>query len=353
MKPDNEPNEAPIEDKQETGEGQTVDTSSDTSNEDHLAQSAPADALSRTPDELEEEEKETHTDEPESVVEKQPSKLKRFFRKANVYFLLFFLVIAVAVAVTIVTYLNSKKEPVTPVVGSQELTEEALRQLANTDASVGSASQTLTIQGNAVIDGQTLMRGNLNVAGNLQTGGSIQGPTLTISGATNLGDTQMNSLQVASNAAIQGNTTMRDLSVSGSATFNGAVTMPQLTVTTLVLSGNANLQIPNHIAFTGPTPSRTVNVSALGSGGSASVSGSDTTGTVNINTGNSPQAGCMVRINFNQGFSNQPHVLISPVGYGAGRTEYYVDRDQAGFSICSSSPAPGNQAFAFDYFVTN
>ena len=68
MKPDNEPNEAPIEDKQETGEGQTVDTSSDTSNEDHLAQSAPADALSRTPDELEEEEKETHTDEPEPVV---------------------------------------------------------------------------------------------------------------------------------------------------------------------------------------------------------------------------------------------------------------------------------------------
>lgn len=353
MKPDNKPNEPPVDNDSSPAEEQTADNSpSLTNDEDNSPQSAPADALSRTPDDLEEEQT-AQTSEPEPTPAKKPSKLRLFLRKANVYFLLFFIVVVIAAAVTIVNYLNSKKEPVLPTVGSQELTEEALRQLANTDASVGNASQTLTIQGNAVIDGQTLMRGNLNIAGNLQTGGSIQGPTLTISGATNLGDTQINTLQVASNTAIQGNTTLRDLSVSGSSTFSGPVTMQQLTATTLILSGNANLQIPNHIAFTGPSPSRTINAAVLGSGGSASVSGSDTTGTVNINTGNGPQAGCMIRISFNQGFSNQPHVLISPVGWGAGRTEYYVDRDQSGFSICASSPAPANQAFAFDYFITN
>ena len=318
-----------------------------------MSPQAPADALSRTPDDLDEEQKASEqTSVDQKTTPKKPSSLRRFFRRANLYFLFFFLVVAIGVIVTIVNYLNATKDPVLPTVGSQELTQDALQQLANTDASVGNASQTLTIQGNAIIDGQTLMRGNLNIAGNLQTGGSIQGPTLTISGATNLGDTQINSLQVATNTAIQGSTTMRDLSVAGNSTFNGPVTMSQLAVTSLILSGNATLQVPNHISFTGPTPDRTINSGPLGGGGSASVSGSDTAGTVNVSTGNSPQAGCMVRINFTQGFTKQPHVIISPIGNAAGRTQYYVDRDQAGFSICTAAPAPGNSTFAFDYFVT-
>lgn len=319
------------------------------------AQEAPADALSMTPDELEEEKaaEPIAAPDPEEKKPKKVSKLRLFFKRINVYLLMFILVLVVAAVIIIVYYFNSQKTPVVPGVASQELTEEALKDLANTDASVGSPTQTLTIQGNAIIDGQTLMRGNLNVAGNLQTGGSIQGPTLTISGQSTLGDTQINTLQVASNTAIQGNTTLRDLSVSGSATFNGAVTASQITATRLILSGDAVLEIPNHISFTGPAPSRTINSGQLGSGGSASVSGSDSSGTVNITTGNSPSAGCMVRINFAQRLSGQPRVIISPVGAGAGLARYYTERDQAGFSICSADPAPANQAFAFDYFVMN
>lgn len=319
-------------------------------------QQAPADALSRTPDELEEEQAEqaaaakakSGSDTP---TEKKVSPLKKFLRKINLYFLMFVLLIVVAGAVAIVNYLNSQKVTPPPDIASQGLTEDALKQLANTDATVGNASQTLTIQGNAIISGQTLMRGNLNVAGNFQSGGSIQGPSLTISGDSNLGTTQANSLQVATTLAVQGATTVRDLSVAGSATFSGAITASQITASRLILSGNAVLQIPNHLSFTGPAPSRTINAGVLGSGGSASVTGSDTSGTVNINTGNNTTAGCFARINFQQAFTGQPRVIISPVGAGAGRTEYYVDRNAAGFSICTSSPAPANQAFAFDYFV--
>ena len=318
-------------------------------------QDSPTDALSRTPEDLAEEKVQNEPDSTtgnEDLPAKKTSKLKKLFKKANLYFLLFMLVVAIASIIAIVSYLNSQKEPVSPTVANQELDESTLKQLANTDASVGNKSQTLTIQGNAIIDGQTLSRGNLNVAGNFQTGGNIQGPTITVSGAANLGDTQINTLQVASNTAIQGGTTMRDLNVSGTSSFGGAMTASQITVTRLIMSGNAVLEVPNHIAFTGPSPGRTVNHSVLGSGGSASVSGSDTTGTININTGNSPATGCFIRINFSQRYSGVPHVIISPVGYGAGKTEYYVDRDQNGFSVCSSSPAPANQAFAFDYFIT-
>jgi len=317
---------------------------------------APADALSRTPDELEEQAERESKDSSSQITPqseyKKPSFVRRIWRKTNIYILLFVLIVVISSAIVIVNYLNSQKEPDLPNIASKELTEEELRQLANTDTNVGDTSQTLTIRGNAIIDGQTLMRGNLNVAGNFQSGGSIQGPTITISGLANIGQAQINSLQVAADVAIQGNSTLRDLNVAGTSSFSGPMTASRISVTELVLSGNARLEIPNHISFVGPTPSHTINTGPLGTGGSASISGSDTAGVVNINTGNNPVAGCIVRVNFNQRFSNQPHVLISPVGNAAGRTQYYVERDQGGFSICTTSPAPGNQSFAFDYFVT-
>lgn len=328
--------------------------STDDATSDVSGQSAPVDALSRTPDDLEAEESNQETTHPTFTPDaKKISPIRRLLRKLNVYFLIFILLTAGAAAYMIVSYLNSQKPAEVPTIDSQNISTEALKQLANTDASVGSKTQTLTIQGNAVIDGQSLMRGNLNVAGNFQAAGTLQGSGLTIAGSSNLGETQINNLQVAQNAAIQGNMSVRDLSVAGSSTFSGAMTVSQITVTNLIMSGNASLQVPNHIGFTGPAPSRTINSSVLGGGGSASVNGSDTTGTVNLNTGNNPTAGCFTRITFNQRFTNPPHVIISPVGNAAGRTQYYVDRDQTGFSICTAIPAPANQAFAFDYFVTN
>jgi hypothetical protein len=319
-------------------------------------QEAPADALSKTPEELEDDAAQqaaansTHVDQP---IEKKVSPIKRFFRKVNVYFLIFILILVVGGAIAVVSFLNSQQPPVEPDVADQALTEEALRQLANTDASVGNTSQTLTIQGNAVIAGQTLMRGNLNIAGNLQTGGSIQGPSLTISGTSNLGTAQINDLQVAQNVAIQGSTTMRDMSVSGNSTFSGPMTASQITVTRLILSGNAQLQVPNHISFTGASPGFASNGGTLGNGGSASINGSDTSGSISINSGNNPSAGCFGRVTFNQAFTNPPKVTVGPIGNAAGRVGAYVERDRNGFSICGVNAAPGNQSFGFDYFVAN
>ncbi len=319
---------------------------------------APADALSRTPEELEEERAEQAaadtdlSDLDEEPADKKLSPIKRFFKKVNVYFLIFLFLIAIAGAITVVNFLNSQKAPVIPDVAEQSLSEEALRQLANTDASVGSSSQTLTIQGNAIISGQTLARGNLNVAGNLQTGGSIQGPSLTISGNTSLGGTQINSLQVATNTAIQGTTTLRDLNVSGVSSFSGGMTASQITVTRLVLSGNATLEVPNHISFTGASPSRTFNSGILGGGGTASISGSDTAGTINVNSGNNPTSGCFMRVIFQRAFSKTPRVIVSPVGAPAGQMQFYVERDTTGFNLCSANAPGTNRAFAFDYFVT-
>lgn len=315
-------------------------------------QQTPVDALSRTPDELAEEAAAKGVDTDENLVPvKKVSAFKRVMKKINVYFLIFFLLLVVAGVITVVNFINSQKEPEVPSLATQELTEDTLQELANTDASVGDISQTLTIQGNAIIAGQTLMRGDLNVAGNIQSGGSIQGPSLTISGSASLGQAQINTLQVASTLAVNGATTLADLNVAGTSSFNGAVTASQLTVSRLVISGNGVLEIPNHIGFTGATPGIAANSGTLGNGGSASASGSDTAGTVNINTGNNPAAGCFARLTFRAAYTTQPKVIISPVGPGASQTQYYVDKNTTGFSVCTTNAAPANQQFSFDYFI--
>lgn len=316
-------------------------------------QETPADALSRTPEDLQQEADKAAADSPatEQPAEKKISPVKRFLRAVNVYLLGFILILVVAGAVTVVYYLNSQKAPDNPDIANQGLTQETLKQLANTDATVGNTSQTLTIQGNAVIAGQTLTRGDLNVAGKFQTGGGIQGPSITISGETNLGETQVRSLQVEQNLAVQGATTMRDLNVAGTSTFSGPMTASQITVSKLVMSGNAMLEIPNHLSFTGPTPHRDVDSGVLGAGGSASINGSDTSGSVSVNTGSNPRPGCFIKLTFATAFSKQPRVMISPVGAGAGQTQYYVERSASGFSICTVNAAPSRQSFAFDYFI--
>lgn len=316
---------------------------------------APADALSMTPDELADAEAVAKADNPTAGVAavKKVSPLRRLWRKLNIYLLMFVIILIVSIVIVVVVYFNSTKAPTDPSISSQNLTTDSLKQLSNTNVSVGDKSQTLTIQGNTIINGETLARGSLSVAGDLQTGGSTTTPNITVSGTSNLGTAQINSLQVAGNTAIQGEASVRNLIVAGNSTFSGAMTASQITVTNLVLSGNAVLSIPNHIRITGPSPSRSINSGILGAGGSASVNGSDTAGTLNVNTGNNPQPGCFVRINFASKFSNQPRVVITPVGADAGQTQFYSLRDVDGFSICTATAAPANKAMAYDYFITN
>jgi cytoskeletal protein CcmA (bactofilin family) len=279
--------------------------------------------------------------------------IKTFLRRFNVYFLMFLLVLVIAIVIVVVAYLNSKREPVIPSLTNQTLDVETLQQLANADATVGDPNQTLTIQGNAIVSGQMLVRGNLNVAGTIQLGGEFSVPDLIVSGSANLAETQLASLQVAQDSIFQGEVTLQDdLNVAGESTFNGTVTAGHLVVSRLTMSGNGRLEIPNHITFTGANPNRSINPSVLGSGGSGSVNGSDTSGTVNLNTGSNPTAGCFVRVVFNVPYENTPHVIISPIGAAAGQTNYYATVSNTEFSICTANTPPANQSFSFSYFVT-
>jgi cytoskeletal protein CcmA (bactofilin family) len=322
-------------------------------------QPAPSDALEKTNDELGLQHTESTTPnaaDTNAKPPKQPSKFKQLLKRFNVYLLLFLLMVVIAGAVAIVSILNSKKTPKTPATATQTLNQDTLNKLSNSDATVGDTGQTLTIQGNAIVSGQLLVQKDLNVAGTIKVGGPITLADLTVSNSTNLNTTQTNTLQVAQASTFQGLSTFQNgINVSGGASFTGTVTAGQITVTKLIMSGNATLEVPNHLSFTGASPGRqSIDFNALGNGGSASINGSDTTGTINFHTGAGPTPGCYITITFNRPFSSTPHVIISPVGSAAGSMDYYVNnRTTTGFQLCSNNAPAASQAFAFDYFITD
>src|SRR5580765_1585907 len=100
-------------------------------------QSVPADALEKSNDELAADNPtETTSSElgPDGKPPKKPSGIKALLKRFNVYLLLFGLVVVVALVVSVVSYLNSKKAPQAPTISTQSLTTDTLKQLANSDA---------------------------------------------------------------------------------------------------------------------------------------------------------------------------------------------------------------------------
>jgi len=281
-----------------------------------------------------------------------PSKksLKDKLRRFNIYLLLFLFIMLVAGVIVVIAYFQSKKASTTSTLKTQTLTQQALQQVANSDASVGNAQSVLNVQSSAVFAGKVLVREGLEVAGNLQIGGTVALNNIAVSGTSQLGQVSVSKdLAVSGNTAIQGSATIaKSLQVNGGASFAGPISAPQIATSNLQL--NADLVLTHHITAGGGTPSSSSGP-ALGSGGSATVNGSDTAGTATINIGSSPTAGCFITITFTAKYSQTPHVLLTPVGSGAGGLAYYVTRTSTTFSICDSSAPPSGTSFAYDYFV--
>jgi cytoskeletal protein CcmA (bactofilin family) len=282
----------------------------------------------------------------------QQKGFKQKLRQFNLYLLLFIFIIIVGLGILAVAYFQSKKATTSSVIKTQTLTQNALQQVASSDATVGNTGVVLNVQSSAVFAGKVLIRDGLEVAGNLQIGGTVSLSNITVSGTSQLGQLQVNKdLSVAGNTAIQGAVSIaKSLQVNGTGTFSGPLSAPQITTSSLQL--NSDLVLTHHIVAGGATPTA-ARGSALGNGGSSSNSGSDTTGTVSINIGSGAAPGCFVTINFATKYNSTPHVMITPVGADGGAIDYYITRSTSGFSICDSTPAPAGAAFAFDYFVIN
>lgn len=273
--------------------------------------------------------------------------IKGIVGKLNIYLLLFILILVLAVFVVFIGMQRSKKELENPTVTTTPLTQETLDQINGSDATVGDPKQTLSVESNAIFSGAVLVKGNLDVAGAIKVGGALTLPGLSVSGSSTFDQIAANGMAVSGDAGIQGTLNVqRNLTVGGSAQFGGPVSVPQLSVQSLVLEGD--LAITRHIDGGGGTPGVSGG-GALGGGGTVSVSGSDTAGTLTINTGGGPGAGCFATITFSQRFNQVPHVVITPVGSAAAGLNFYITRNTSSFQVCTTNPAPGGANFSFDW----
>ncbi len=274
--------------------------------------------------------------------------IRRLWDRLNIYLLLFILVLVVAIG-SVVSLTIKGRQDALKIVTSQGLTQDELKQLASTDVSVGAPKQILTVQANAVFAGSALVRGDLEVAGTLKLGGDLTLTDLTVTGTTQLQDVTANNLTVGSNLNVQGTLTLNSgISVAGQSNFNGGIVASSVLTGALQLNGD--LKLTHHITAGGTIPG-VAKGTAVGGGGTVSLSGSDTSGSVAVNTGSSPPAGCFATVTFSEAFSNTPHVVITRVGAAAAELEVYITRSTTGFVICSTNSAPSGQSFGFDYIV--
>lgn len=279
----------------------------------------------------------------------RPKWIDRIFERFDIYITLFVVLVFAAGFVIFYSYQKSNDNPEKPasIKSSSALDESVLDKLRQTNVTVGDPSQVLSVEANSVFAGSVLVRGDFEVAGRIKIGGPIDVSNINASGNGTFKNLQASGLTISGNSQLQGNTTVGgNLSVSGSGNFGGSLTAASLNIKKLEIGGDITLN--RHIDAGGANPSKS-NGGALGSGGTTSLSGTDTAGTLNINTGNSPGAGCFARINFTQGFNSTPHIVITPVGSSASSIKYYISRSSSGFSICTSSAPPAGKSFAFDF----
>ncbi|HEU4914662.1 MAG TPA: hypothetical protein VFT16_04660 [Candidatus Saccharimonadales bacterium] len=293
----------------------------------------------------------TSDDKSPDMQSARPPFFKRLWQKFNIYLLLFVLVIVIAVGISIVMFIKNKSSTTgsKDVIDTQSLSEEALRQLANTNVNVGSSKQVLNIESNSIFGGAVLVRSDLEVAGTVKVGRELQLPGISVTGGSRFTDLQADSIAIGGSATVNGVlTASKGLSVNGNSTFAGTVSAAQVSTNTLLLNGE--LTLTRHINAGGPTPGLDRGT-ALGAGGTASVSGSDTSGSITINIGSGPGAGCFATVTFTARYNNTPHVIVTPIGSGGAALTYYINRSTTQFSICTTNPAPNGQTFGFDYIV--
>lgn len=278
----------------------------------------------------------------------KPNWRQRLGDQSNRYLVVFLLLVAAGAAAIFFSWQFKKNNTNGQKSGS--LTAEQLSQLSSSGTVIGDPKQTLDIQSNTVLEGQLLIRKDADIAGSLKVGGGLSLASITVGGQGSFGQLQVNgTLSVLGNTALAGLLSVqKNLNVAGAGSFGGNLSANQLSVSTLQLAGD--LQVNRHITLGGSVPGK-ASGAALGSGGTASINGSDTAGTITINTGSSAAAGNLVTINFTAKFNSTPHVVVTPVGSAAAGLQYYLSRTTTGFTLSTLNAPASGSSFSFDYIV--
>jgi len=278
------------------------------------------------------------------------SPAKKLLGFSRLYLIMFGMVVIIAALAVVISMNMAKQKSSTKTTKATSLTGSQLAQIQGNTTLVGDPKQTLDIQGNAIFEGQGLFRGDLSAAQALKVGGAISGASINIGGTANFSQLQISkTLSVSGDLTVSGGLNVaKNLSVAGTGSFTGALSASSLTVSTITI--NSDITVSHHILTNGSIPGVSAGT-AVGTGGTVSINGSDTAGTINVNVGSSPPAGNLANVSFAGKFARIPHVVVTPIGSSAAGLQFYVTRTASGFTLATASPPAAGSSFSFDYIV--
>jgi len=245
---------------------------------------------------------------------------------------------------------------------------DVLEKIGVNRADLGSTGVQLTVGPDAIFNGKLTTAGDVSIGGQLKLNSkfSANDAALTLLQA---GDTALTKLNVSGDSTLTTLNLRNALNVTGASQLAGPVTVSQL----LTVSNNLNvignisvggvlstssfvardlaststITVGGHILTTGSTPGFGAG-NALGSNGTAAISGNDTAGTVSISVGVSAAAGTIASISFVNNFARTPRIVISPVGVPGNF--YITNATAGGFSISIASGLPPG-GYTINYIV--
>jgi cytoskeletal protein CcmA (bactofilin family) len=242
--------------------------------------------------------------------------------------------------------------------GQVTLSTSDLSKLGINRNPIGDTGSELVVAPNAQFKGKLNVAGDTTLSGQLSLNNKINGTDASFTqlqaGKTSFSEINVNGdittstlnlrkdLVVAGQAQIQGPVNLKQLlTVSNSVNIVGNLSVGGvLTVSTFSarsLTSTSTLTIGGHIITNGLSPSLAPG-NALGSNGTASVSGNDAAGAISINIGVGAVGGTLASIAFHNQYTAAPRVVITPVGVPG---EFYIfNLTNSGFSLGVASGLP-------------
>jgi len=239
--------------------------------------------------------------------------------------------------------------------GQITLSKSALSKIGVNSAAVGDSGVTLVVGPNAEFKGKVTIAGDTSIGGKLQLTSAL---VATDANLTQLeaGNASLSQLNVSGNSTLSALSLRNNLAVAGTSQFQGAVTLTQLltvnnsanvignlavggvlsvsTFSARNLTSTSSLNVGGHIVTGGLNPSGGSGGAALGSNGTASVSGNDASGTIFLGIGVNATSGTLASVAFRNQYGAIPRITISPVGnISAACTFYVLNPSVGGFSV--------------------
>lgn len=98
---------------------------------------------------------------------------------------------------------------------------------------------------------------------------------------------------------------------------------------------------------TTPAPSVALGAAAGTGSPSATVTGTDEAGVINITAGTSPTTGTLVTLTFNQAFATAPVVHVTPQDANGAAADYWVASTTAHFVVSAATAIGGNTKISY------